>query len=113
MKAEEAIAISKLVLVTADQDTDNFGTAKNKGKNAQVGDTSAVCDAEGVDFPEFLIAREGGQMIGWNKYVALVTKTARSMPKEESAETIEEWTRLFNSKVPSTYTSKHMIRPVR
>ena len=92
--AEEAIAVSKLVLAAADQETDALGRPKRKRRRkirsssssssatvavAADGAPAAASPPQGVDFSEFLVAREGGQMIGFRKYLDLVTKASRNV----------------------------------
>ena len=94
--AEEAIAVAKLVFAAADDETDALGRPKQLKKKKQKQketpmpavqvvtadqETPAVSGvavapqlASGVDFSEFLMAREGGQMISFRKYLDLVTK---------------------------------------
>lgn len=83
--AEEAIAVAKLVLAAADQETDALGRPKKQKKKEEEKKNAAVTPAggapppSGVDFSEFLVAREGGQMIGFRKYIDYVTKASRNV----------------------------------
>ena len=107
VNAEQAIAVAKLVTAAADDDTDPLGNPKRRLKGL-VGaktegeatrkrrDDEARQRPQGVDFSEFLVAREGGKMITFAKYLDLVTSAAKAVPTEGAA--VEEWTRLFEEK---------------
>ena len=73
--AEEAIAVAKLVSAAADKETDALGRPKKQTKKQ----AAVRPETQGVDFSEFLVAREGGQMIGFRQFLDLVTKASRNV----------------------------------
>lgn len=100
--AKQAIAVAKLVSAAADDDTDPLGQPKRKLKGMMAsskgggGGGEARQRPQGVDFSEFLVAREGGQMIKFAKYVDLVTRAAEKVPTDGKEEA--EWTKIFDEK---------------
>jgi len=93
--AEQAVAIGRVVLAHADKD----GASKEKAR-AKVSATSITNPSgkEGLDFSEFLVAREGGQMIGFDKYLGLVEKeAAKGIKRESKSMTDEQMKALFHA----------------
>jgi len=95
--AEQAIAISKVVLAQADKDGQKVGKSAKVGNRPKKTSTTNPYDKDGLDFAEFLMAREGGQMIPFDSYLGLIEKEASKIDYQTKM-TDEEMAKLFYEK---------------
>ena len=110
---EQALAVSTLVMDASKEETKEMrkaraklamlsrrGGGKTEGEGesrtaTQLSQPGASRNADSIDFGKFLLAREGGGMIPWSKYLLIAEEEAEALVKKVSAEQMLECRRSY------------------